>query len=76
MKQDYLKGGDPKVMGHYSPNRQWDLHRRSLFLLTPVWARGTGVSPKVLHKHLLFRRRATWAREWVGVEAKTSRPVL
>ena len=43
-------------MGHHSPNQQWDSHRCSLFLLTPVWAKGTGVSPRVLHKHSLIRR--------------------
>ena len=46
-----LKGRDLRVMGHHSPNRQWDMHRRNLFLLTPAWARGNGVSPRVLHKH-------------------------
>ena len=61
-------------MGHYSSNRQWDMCGRSLFLLTPAWARGTDISPKVLHKNLLFRKWAIWA--WVNVEAKTSRSVL
>ena len=63
-------------MVHLGPSHQWDKYRHILFLLTPVWARGTGVSSRVLHKHLLFHRRATWARAWVRVEAKTSRPVL
>ena len=67
-----LRGKDPRVMGHNSPNHQWDMHRRYLFLLTPAWAKG----PRVMHKHLLFRRRAIWARAWVGVEAKISKPVL
>ena len=56
-------------MEHHSPNRQWDMHRRSLFLLTPAWARGTGVSPRV-HKHLLFHGLAIWARAWVEVEVE------
>ena len=51
-----LRGRDPRVMEHHNPNRQWDMHRRSLLLLTPAWARGTDVSPRVLHKHLLCRR--------------------
>ena len=63
-------------MGHHSPSRQWDLRRLNLFLLTPAWARGTDISPKVLHKHLLLRRWATLARAWVEVEVKISRPVL
>ena len=71
-----LRGRDSRVMGHHSPNHQWDMHRHSLFLLTPTWARGTDISPSVLHKHLLFRRRATWARAWVGVEPRASRPGL
>ena len=57
-----LRGKDPRVMGHHSPNHQWDMHRRCLFLLTPAWAKGTGISPRVLHKHLLFRRLAIWAK--------------
>ena len=63
-------------MGHHSPNHQWDMHGHSLFLLTPVWARGTDISPRVLHKHLLFLRWATWAGAWVEVKAKTSKPIL
>ena len=55
-----LRGRDPKVMGHHSPNHQWDMHRRNLFLLTSAWARGTSISPKVLHMHLLVYRQATW----------------
>ena len=46
-----LRGKDPRVMGHHSPSHQWDMRGRSLFLLTPAWARGIGISPKVLHKH-------------------------
>ena len=34
-----LRGRDPRVMGHHSPNHQWDMHRRSLFFLTAVLAR-------------------------------------
>ena len=71
-----LKGRDPKVMGHHSPNHQWDMHKHSLSLFTPTWARGTDISPRVLHKNLLFRKRTIWAKAWVGVEAKTSRPGL
>ena len=71
-----LRGGDSGVMGHHSPNCQWDMRRRSLFLFTPAWARGTSVSPKVLHKHLLFHRRAIWARAWVEVEDRALRPEL
>ena len=43
-------------MGHHSPNHQWDSYRCSSFLLTPAWAKGTGVSPRVVHKHSLIRR--------------------
>ena len=53
-------------MGHPRPSHQWDMHRRSLFLPTPPWAREDNISPRVLHKHLLFRKQATWARAWVG----------
>ena len=50
------RGRDTTSMGHQSPNHQWDSHRCSSFLITPTWAKGTGVSPKVLHKHFLILR--------------------
>ena len=56
-------------MGHHSFNHHWDMRGCSLLLLTPAWARGTYVSPRVLHKHLLLRR---WAA-WVEVKAGTFR---
>ena len=83
-----VRGRDPRIMGHHSPNHQWDMHRRSLFLLTPPWAREDNISPRVLHKHLLFRntlqgpgktisilfcRHATRARVWVEIEDKAHR---
>ena len=51
-----LRGRDPRVMGHHGPRHQWDMHRHSLFLPTPPWAKEDSISPKVLHKHLLVRR--------------------
>ena len=71
-----LKDMDLRVIRYHGPNHQWDMHRRSLFLLTLAWTRGTGINPRVLNKHLLFSRRATWARAWIGVEVRTSRPRL
>ena len=68
-----LRGRNPKVMGHHNPNHQWDMHRHSLFLLTPTCARGIGISPRVLHQHLLFYRRATWAKAWVKVKDRSLR---
>ena len=51
-------------MGHHSPSHQWGMHRRSFFLPTPPWAMEDSInlSPKVLHKHLLFHRQAREAR--------------
>ena len=54
------------------PSHQWDMHRHSLFLLTLLWPSEDNISPK----HLLFRRRATWARAWVEVENRAHRPGL
>ena len=71
-----LRGKDPIVMGHHSLSHQWDMHRCILFHLTLAWARGIGTSPRVLHKHLLFRRRAMWARSWVEVEDRALKPGL
>ena len=63
-------------MGHPCPSHQWDIHKLSLFLLTPLWARGIVIIPKVLHKHLLLRRQATWVGEWVEVKGRAHRPRL
>ena len=65
-----------QIMGHHSPSHQWDMHRRSLFLLTPAWARGTSISPRVLHKHLLFHKRATWVEACFEVEDRAHKPAL
>ena len=63
-----LKGKDPRVMGHRSPSHLWDMHRHSWVLLIPIWARGIGISLRVLYKHLLLYRHAREARAWVEVE--------
>ena len=47
------RGRDPKVMGYLSLNHQWDMHISNLFLLTPAWARGTSIYPRVQHRHRL-----------------------
>ena len=46
------------------------MRRCSLFLLTLAWAKGNGVSPRVLHKHLLFHRWAILDRAWVEVKVE------
>ena len=56
------------VSGQRNPNHRWDVHRRSMFLLTPVRAKGTNISPRVLHKRLLLHKQARKARVWVEVE--------
>ena len=48
---------DPRVLGHPSPNHQWDIHRLNLFLLILPWARGTSISLKVLYKPLLLHNQ-------------------
>ena len=55
--------------GHGTPQSQSSIgHAQTQFLLTPVLARETSISPRVLHKHLLLHRRAREARVWVEVE--------
>ena len=71
-----IRGRDPRVMRHHNPSHQWDLHKRSLFLPTLPWAKERSISPKVLHKHLLFCRWVTWARAWVEVEDRAHRLIL
>ena len=63
-------------MGHPSPNHQWDVHRLSLFLLTPQWPRGTSISLKVLHHPLLLHNQDGWAKAWVEVEVRAHKPRL
>ena len=57
-------------MGHLSPSHQWDLHRRNMFFLTLVRARGTSVSLRVQHIHLSCHRQAREARVWVEDEGR------
>ena len=68
-----IRDRDPRALGHHSPSHQWDTHRSSMFLFTPTRAREIGISPRVLHKHLLFHRWATWARVRVEVKDKDHR---
>ena len=42
-----LRGRDLRVIGHHSPCHQWDMHRSSLFLPTPPWAKKYSISPRV-----------------------------
>ena len=71
-----LKGRDPRVMGHHSPNHQWDMHRHSLFLLTPTQVRGTSISPRVQHRHRLFHRQTREAKAWVEIGHKAHKSRL
>ena len=41
-----LRGKDPRVLGWHSPSHQWDMHGHNLFLLTPMRAKGTSISPR------------------------------
>ena len=68
MKQDCPKGRDPRVSGQCSPSHQWDRCGHSLFLHSPIRVRGTSISLRVLHKHLLPHRQAKEARVWVKAE--------
>ena len=65
-----LRGRDPRVTGHPSPNHQWDIQKLGLFLLTPPWAMGTSISPRALHRPLPLHNQVGWARAWVEVEAR------
>ena len=71
-----LRGRDPRVMGHPSPNHQLDAHRLSMFLFTPPWARGTNINPRVLHKPLPLHNQVEWTRAWVEVEARAHKSGL
>ena len=63
-------------MGHYSLSHQWDVHRHSMFLLTPVQVKGTDISLRVLHKNLLHHRQVREARVWVEVRDRAHRSGL
>ena len=65
-----LRGRDPRVTRHHCLSHQWDMHKRSLFLL--AWARGTGISLRVLHKRLLLHRYAREVRVWVKAGDRAS----
>ena len=57
-------------MEHPSLNHQWDVRRLGLLLLTSPWAKGTSISPRVLHRPLLLHNQVGWSRAWVKVEVK------
>ena len=63
------RGRDPRLMGHPNHNHQWDVPKLGLFLLTPPWAKGIGISRRALRRPLLLHDQARWARAWVEVEA-------
>ena len=60
-------------MGHLSPSHQWDRCGHSLFLLTPVLARGTSISLRVLYMSLLLHIED---RESVEVKDRAHGPRL
>ena len=68
-----LRGKDPRVLGQRSRSHQWDRHGHSLFLLTPVRARGTSISLRVLYRSLLLHREAG---VWVKAKDRAHGPKL
>ena len=71
-----LRGKDPRVMRHLGSDRQWGIHRHSLFLFTPSWAERTSISPRVWRRHRLFHRQAKEAKAWVEVGNRAHRSGL
>ena len=71
-----LIGRDPIVMGHPSPSHQWDVHRLSLFLPTPPWARGASINPKASHRPLLLHNQVRWASARAKVKANNHKQGL
>ena len=71
-----LRGKDLRVSGQYSPSRSWDRREHSLFLHPSVRVRGTSISFRFLHKHLLPHRQARVCVEgkskahWRGLPAR------
>ena len=63
---NFVDSGPPSVQAN-----QWDVHKLSLFLLTPPWAKGTNISPKALHRPLLLHNQVGWAKACVEVEVET-----
>ena len=61
-------------MGHPTPFHQWDMHRRSLFIFTPSWAREDSISLRALPKPPLLHIKARWDKAWV--EARGHKPGL
>ena len=75
MKRDCpRRGRDPRVLSQCRSSHQWDRRGLRLFLLTPVWVRGTSFHCGVLRKRLQQYRQARGARVWVEVKYRTHRP--
>ena len=71
-----LRGRDPRVMGHLSPDHHWGIHKHSLFFLTLSWVGRTSISPRVRRRHQVFHRLAREAKAWVEIGHRAHRPRL
>ena len=58
MKMDCPRRHDPRVMSQCRSSHQWNMHGLKLFLLTPVWVRGTSFRCGMLRKRLRYYRQA------------------
>ena len=71
-----LRGKDPRTLRHNNPNYRWNMHRRSLFLLTPAQAKGNHINPKVRHRHRLSHIQVREAKARVEVRYRAHKPGL
>ena len=53
---------DPRVSRQHSPSQRWDRRGYSIFLHSPIQARGASISFRELHGHLPLHRQAREAR--------------
>ena len=67
------KDMDPKVSGQHSPRQRWDRRGYSIFLHSPVQARGASISFRELHGHLPLHRQTREAKLWAEVEDEAHR---
>ena len=68
-----LRDKDPRVSGQHSPSQRWDRRGYSIFLHSPVQARGASISFRELHGHLPLHRQAREARLWAEVDGEAHR---
>ena len=73
IRRDCPRDKDPRVLGQRSPSQRWDRRGYSIFLHSPVQARGASIKFREPHGCLPLHRQAREARLWAEAEDEAHR---